>query len=135
MDTKQNRFSTVLSVLSFIALTLLVFTGWLSAGSNSENATSSPEIASTNKTAFQGTPPIGSDYQTLHLPEGAIAQLGKGSIQEVAFSPDGSLLAVASDIGIWLYDTTTLWFLGNPLSFMRFPVACSRLVQVKASTR
>ena len=53
------------------------------------------------------TPPIGSDYQTWHLPEGAIARLGKGRIQEVAFSPDGSLLAVASRIGIWLYDAAT----------------------------
>ena len=54
-----------------------------------------------------GTPPIGSDYQTWHLPAGAIARLGKGSIEEVAFSPDGSLLAVASHIGIWLYDAAT----------------------------
>ena len=53
------------------------------------------------------TPPIGSDYQTWHLPEGAIARLGKGRINEVAFSPDGSLLAVASSIGIWLYDAAT----------------------------
>ena len=53
------------------------------------------------------TPPIGSDYQTWHLPEGAIARLGKGRINEVAFSPDGSLLAVASSFGIWLYDAAT----------------------------
>ena len=53
------------------------------------------------------TPPIGSDYQTWHLPAGAIARLGKGRIQEVAFSPDGSLLAVASSFGIWLYDAAT----------------------------
>ncbi len=52
-------------------------------------------------------PPIGSDYQTWHLPAGAIARLGKGSIEEVAFSPDGSLLAVASGIGIWFYDAAT----------------------------
>ena len=52
-------------------------------------------------------PPIGSDYQTWHLPAGAIARLGKGRIQEVAFSPDGSLLAVASSFGIWLYDAAT----------------------------
>ncbi len=54
-----------------------------------------------------GMPPIGSDYQTWHLPAGAIARLGKGRIYEVAFSPDGSLLAVASSIGIWLYDAAT----------------------------
>ena len=53
------------------------------------------------------TPPIGSDYQTWHLPAGAIARLGKGTMWEVAFSPDGSLLAVASSFGIWLYDAAT----------------------------
>ena len=43
----------------------------------------------------------------LHLPEGAIVRLGKGRINEVAYSPDGSQLAVASGIGIWLYDAAT----------------------------
>ena len=48
------------------------------------------------------------DYTRLNLPEGAKARLGKGSLSgNVAFSPDGSLLAVASSIGIWLYDTAT----------------------------
>ena len=44
----------VLSVLAFIALTSLVFTG--PAGSNSENATSSTEIAPTTKTAGTADP-------------------------------------------------------------------------------
>ncbi len=39
-----------------IALTLLVFVGRISAGPHFENATSSTEIAPTNKTTFQGTP-------------------------------------------------------------------------------
>ena len=49
------------------------------------------------------------DYQTMNLPDGAIARLGKGfiSIFEVAFSPNGEQLAVASGIGIWLYDVAT----------------------------
>ncbi len=51
------------------------------------------------------TPVIGSAYQKWHLPDGAIARLGKGRIGGgVAFSPDGQRFAVASDIGIWLYD-------------------------------
>ena len=50
------------------------------------------------------------DYRRWHLPEGAKFRLGKGSIifggQQVAqFSPDGTRLAVASSIGIWLYET------------------------------
>ena len=45
------------------------------------------------------------------LPEGALARLGKGSIGEgdraVSYSPDGTRLAVASNIGIWLYNAAT----------------------------
>ena len=42
-----------------------------------------------------------------HLPEGATVRLGKGSINEIAYSPDSTRLAVASSIGIWMYDSKT----------------------------
>ena len=38
------------------------------------------------------------------LPEGAIARLGKGEISKIAYSPDGTRLAVGSSIGVWIYD-------------------------------
>ena len=41
------------------------------------------------------------------LPEGAIARFGKGYINDIAYSPDGTLLAVATSIGVWLYDAST----------------------------
>ena len=47
------------------------------------------------------------DFPQWHLPAGAKARLGKGSIHEIAYSPDGTRLAVASSIGIWLYDAQT----------------------------
>ena len=47
------------------------------------------------------------EYAQWHLPKGAIARLGKGSLNEIQYSPDGARLAVATSIGIWLYDTTT----------------------------
>ena len=48
------------------------------------------------------------DYTQWGLPEGAKMRLGKGRISgSIAYSPDGARLAVASDIGIWLYDTAT----------------------------
>ncbi|MDE0088840.1 MAG: WD40 repeat domain-containing protein [Candidatus Poribacteria bacterium] len=37
------------------------------------------------------------------LPEGAIARLGKGGINIMRFSPDGTHLAVGTDVGVWLY--------------------------------
>ena len=48
------------------------------------------------------------DYTQWGLPEGAKARLGKGRISgNIAYSPDGARLAVASSIGIWLYDAGT----------------------------
>jgi len=41
------------------------------------------------------------------LPEGAKARLGKGRINDITCSSDGALLAVASQIGIWIYDVQT----------------------------
>ncbi|MCG9129984.1 WD40 repeat domain-containing protein [Candidatus Poribacteria bacterium] len=41
------------------------------------------------------------------LPVGSITRLSKGSIGNIQYSPDGTQLAVASSIGIWIYDTTT----------------------------
>ena len=50
---------------------------------------------------------MGGDYRTWHLPDGAIVRLGKGAIGAVAFSRDFQRLAVASGIGVWLYDVAT----------------------------
>ena len=45
------------------------------------------------------------DYTRWNLPKDAKARLGKGRANDSAYSPDGKRLAVASSIGIWLYDT------------------------------
>ena len=49
-----------------------------------------------------------AEYPTWNLPDGATARLGKGRVspsdRAVAFSPDGRSLAVATVIGVWLYD-------------------------------
>ncbi len=51
------------------------------------------------------------DDNLFNLPEGARARLGKGRLsiddRSVAYSPDGTRLAVASSLGIWLYDAHT----------------------------
>ena len=50
---------------------------------------------------------VAQDSPQRKLPEGASIRLGKGSLTgPVAYSPDGARLAVASSLGIWLYDTT-----------------------------
>ena len=47
------------------------------------------------------------DYTQLGLPDGAKARFGKGSVSDIQYSPDGTLLAVGGSLGIWLYDTHT----------------------------
>ncbi len=51
------------------------------------------------------------DYSKVNLPDGAIARLGKGGVsyrdRGIAFSPDGRRLAVATSMGVWLYDAET----------------------------
>ncbi len=47
------------------------------------------------------------DYKQWHLPEGAKARIGSGTISSLKYSPDGNLLAVVSDIGVWILDART----------------------------
>ena len=44
------------------------------------------------------------DNTKVGLPDGAIARLGKGGINLMRFSPDGTHLAVGTDVGVWVYD-------------------------------
>ena len=52
--------------------------------------------------------PNESDIAKWALPEGAIARLGRGSLRDIAFSPDGQYLAVGTNTGLWLYELPTL---------------------------
>ena len=47
------------------------------------------------------------NYPQWELPKAAKARLGKGDINAIQFSPDGTQLAVATDIGVWIYDAKT----------------------------
>ena len=47
------------------------------------------------------------DYTRWDLPEGAKLRLGKGSVRNITFSPDGNRLIVESSIGMWVYDAHT----------------------------
>ncbi len=50
---------------------------------------------------------ISADYTQWQLPEGATARFGKGWINDIAFSPSGDLVSVATTIGVWTYDVHT----------------------------
>ena len=47
------------------------------------------------------------NYTQLGLPKEAKIRFGKGAATEIQYSPDGTRFAVASTIGIWLYDADT----------------------------
>ena len=48
------------------------------------------------------------DYTEMGLPEGAKHRIGKGRIHgSLAYSPDGTRIAAASSIGVWIYDAHT----------------------------
>ena len=47
---------------------------------------------------------LAEDTARWSLPEGATARLGKGSITQIAYSPNGRYLAAAGSAGIWIYD-------------------------------
>ena len=76
----------------------------ISTASDASEKSDSSEQQLDNDTAFQ-------DSQTWNLPENAIARFGRGvmggSDRAVAFSPDGKRLAVATGVGIWIYDGQT----------------------------
>ncbi len=42
------------------------------------------------------------------LPNGAMGRLGRGIVDDLAFSPDGCYLAVGTSVGLWLYELSTL---------------------------
>ena len=57
---------------------------------------------------FTFTPTIlAQDSPQWHLPDRVKARYGKGNVHEIKYSPDGTMMAVASAIGIWIYDVQT----------------------------
>ena len=54
------------------------------------------------------------NVQQWGLPEGAVRRIGRGSIKEVAYAPNGRWLAAAGSVGIWIYDGRTL----NPVKLL-----------------
>ena len=47
------------------------------------------------------------DYTQWELPKEAKARLGKGRVNDIKFTPDGTRFAVGTSIGVWLYDAKT----------------------------
>ena len=54
-----------------------------------------------------GGPRPGGDFRTWQLPDASTVRLGKGLAEETAFLRNGEVLAVGTQVGIWLYDVAT----------------------------
>ncbi|MCY4401258.1 MAG: sigma-70 family RNA polymerase sigma factor [Candidatus Poribacteria bacterium] len=60
-----------------------------------------------DQTVEQVSDHVSQDLLQKHLPKGAKTRIGKGRANDIAYSSDGTRLAVASSIGIWIYDAHT----------------------------
>ncbi len=81
-------------------------------GNDAVHGKSSNDGLQEGKTSMQNN--LAQDSVYWKLPEGAKARLGKGWINQVKYFHDGSRFAVASSIGIWIYNADT----GEELNFM-----------------
>ena len=91
----------------------------VNAQNENNNPEKQPDVAAV--IAETQTGEVAEDYTKWELPKAAKARLGKGGINVMQFSPDGTLLAVGSNIGVWLYDAKT----GKELTM--FPGMCQSL--------
>ncbi len=71
---------------------------------NQDGSVSRPIVFSSSVSKPAIMKDISLDTMQLALPEGVKARLGRGTIYDIKFSPDNTQLAVASSIGIWIYD-------------------------------
>ena len=88
---KSSRIFFVILVAIFAIVALTVFIRLVTNRDSTELIPSSSNI----------------EYIRWQLPEGAKVRLGKGSINDIKFSPDGTRFAVATTIGVWMYDAQT----------------------------
>ncbi|MCY3724104.1 MAG: trypsin-like peptidase domain-containing protein [Candidatus Poribacteria bacterium] len=65
------------------------------------------------------------------LPQGATARFGKGWVKDILFSPNGRELAVATTIGIWVYDVST----GNEKDLLRGPMGGANAIAYASDGR
>ena len=80
--------------------------GSTNASSKSNSSNRQPDNVSASVADAQSEETI-KDYSQWALPKEAKARFGKGGINALQFSPDGTQLAVGTNIGVWLYDVET----------------------------
>ncbi len=90
--------------------------------SKSDTANQQPNDVSASVADAQSEE-MDTDYSQWQLPKEAKARFGKGGINAMQFAPDGTQLAVGTDIGVWLYNIETgkeeslFWGMCHTLAF------------------
>ncbi|MCG9126218.1 hypothetical protein JT359_01335 [Candidatus Poribacteria bacterium] len=72
-----------------------------------------------------------NSYSHWGLPEYSKLRLGKGKTNDIEFTDDGSQFAVATSIGIWIYDAKT----GKELSLLQNPVHEIRAIALSPDSK
>ena len=91
LNMKVSRIIFVILEVVFAIIAVAILVRWI-----------------TNRDSTELLPqPSNVEYTRWELPEGAKARLGKGSINDIKFSSDGTRFAVATTIGVWMYDAKT----------------------------
>ena len=106
LRTRVRRLTMILLALSGIFLAFLIAI-WLTDGNfshvtslgRSEPSHTSPTTSNPTPTAITVDNPIKVVQRV---------RLGKGGVSEITWTPDGTRLAVASLVGVFLYDTSTI---------------------------
>ena len=80
--------------------------GNVNAPSKSDTANQQPNDVSAS-VADAKLEETDTDYPQWQLPEDAKFRLGKGNLHDIKYTPDGNRIAVATEIGIWIYDAQT----------------------------
>ena len=81
--------------------------GNVKAPSKSDTGNPQPNNVSETSVADAESAETDTDYSQWQLPEDAKFRLGKGLLHDIQFTPDGNRVAVATSIGIWIYDAQT----------------------------
>ena len=80
--------------------------GNVNTPSKSDTANQQPNEVSALVAEAQSDETV-KNHSQWELPKAAKARFGKGGVNVIQFSPDGTQLAVGTNIGIWLYDVET----------------------------
>ena len=99
----------ILSILALLLASLISFSSFTTALANEDEHGNHTEPVDIDPEVLGNVHAKAPTF--IALPPGAVARFGRGGGSDVKISPDGDLVAVVSNIGVWLYSAYTDEFL------------------------